>query len=85
MRLILLVEYPSHAKNVQLPSSHHSPLPSMTGGELFDHIVNETGPLPEEQVRQLSKTILEIVLYLHDQGIVHRDLKARHLTVLERI
>lgn len=46
----------------------------MSGGELFDRIV-EKGFYTERDASQLIHQILDAVKYLHDMGIVHRDLK----------
>lgn len=49
-----------------------------TGGELFDRIC-ELGKFTEKDARDLMKTVLEAVAYLHDHHIVHRDLKPENL------
>ncbi|CAG0884816.1 unnamed protein product [Cyprideis torosa] len=46
----------------------------VTGGELFDRIV-EKGSYTEQDAADLIRQVLEGVDYMHDQGIVHRDLK----------
>ncbi|XP_068952202.1 calcium/calmodulin-dependent protein kinase type IV [Petaurus breviceps papuanus] len=50
----------------------------VTGGELFDRIV-EKGYYSERDAAQAVKQILEAVAYLHAHGIVHRDLKPENL------
>ena len=47
---------------------------SVTGGELFDRIV-EKGSYTERDASDLIRQVLEAVDYMHDKGIVHRDLK----------
>jgi len=46
----------------------------VTGGELFDRIV-EKGSYTERDASFLIRQVLEAVDYMHDKGIVHRDLK----------
>lgn len=53
-------------------------VPSVTGGELFDRIV-EKGSYTEKDASLLIKQILEAVDYMHSQGVVHRDLKVRRI------
>jgi len=50
----------------------------VTGGELFDKIV-EKGSYTENEAIQLVKKIVSAVEYLHNIGIVHRDLKPENL------
>lgn len=44
------------------------------GGELFDRIVSKTF-YTEKEARDLVRTLLGTVKHLHDQKIIHRDLK----------
>ena len=46
----------------------------VTGGELFDRIL-EKGQYTERDASEVVRQILDAVAYLHDAGIVHRDLK----------
>lgn len=46
----------------------------MSGGELFDRIV-EKGFYTEMDASRLIRQVLDAVNYLHSMGIVHRDLK----------
>ncbi|KAG2464505.1 KCC4 kinase, partial [Polypterus senegalus] len=55
----------------------------VTGGELFDRIV-ERGYYSERDAAHVIKQILEAVAYLHDNGVVHRDLKPENLLYADR-
>lgn len=48
------------------------------GGEIFDYLV-KNGRMSEPLARRIFKQILHAVNYLHQQGVVHRDLKAENL------
>lgn len=51
-----------------------------TGGELFDRIW-ERGVFYEKEASTVIRTVIEAVLYLHDQGIVHRGNFLKHSEV----
>jgi len=53
----------------------------VTGGELFDRIV-EKGSYTEKDASHLIRQILEAVDYMHEQGVVHRDLKVRQFYLI---
>lgn len=50
----------------------------VTGGELFDRIVQK-GSYTEIDAAHLIRQVLEAVDYMHEQGVVHRDLKVSRL------
>jgi len=51
----------------------------MAGKDMFDYIQKRNFMLSEERVKQLSVQIINAVRYLHDFGIVHRDLKLENV------
>ena len=53
-----------------------------SGGELYSQI-KEEGRLPEEEAKSLCSQIIEGLIYLHSNGILHRDLKLGNLLLSE--
>ncbi|CAG7729991.1 unnamed protein product [Allacma fusca] len=47
-------------------------------GEIFDHLVSN-GRMNEDEARRIFRQILIAVNYLHQNAVVHRDLKAENL------
>ncbi|KAG2392531.1 hypothetical protein C9374_011256 [Naegleria lovaniensis] len=50
-------------------------------GGSIDAIVKELGPLAESVVRNYTRQILFGLKYLHDKGIIHRDIKGANILV----
>lgn len=63
-----------HISHASFHPSEWISLSRVSGGELFDRIL-EKGFYTERDASKLIQQILDAVKYLHDMGIVHRDLK----------
>uniref|UniRef100_A0A453HQV9 non-specific serine/threonine protein kinase n=1 Tax=Aegilops tauschii subsp. strangulata TaxID=200361 RepID=A0A453HQV9_AEGTS len=50
----------------------------VTGGELFDTIVNH-GRMREDEARRYFQQLINAVDYCHSRGVYHRDLKPENL------
>ncbi|EGD72143.1 CAMK/CAMK1 protein kinase [Salpingoeca rosetta] len=65
------------------PDKLYLVLDYVSGGELFDRIVDE-GNFTEADASRITKQMTEAIQYLHEQGIVHRDLKPENLLFRDR-
>ena len=50
----------------------------MTGGELFDRIVDQ-GHFTEDQAKEATYKLLSALDYMHKQGVCHRDLRLANI------
>ena len=74
--IMRLIDCYEDAYNVHIVTERY------TGGELFDHIVNnthDTGCLDEADAVSIIKSLLQAVKHLHDKNIVHRDIKPENI------
>lgn len=55
-----------------------------SGGELRHHLLRQ-GPLAPEQAQDFMTQILEALAAIHDQGIVHRDIKPHNILFAQPI
>jgi calcium/calmodulin-dependent protein kinase I len=55
----------------------------MTGGELFDRIVQKSY-YNEKEARDVAKILFKAMQYCHERHVAHRDLKPENLLLLVR-
>jgi len=54
----------------------------LTGGELFDRIV-DVGHFSEKDAVEMTHKLVSAVMYMHEQGVVHRDLKPENMLMTD--
>ncbi len=52
-------------------------------GSLLKHL-SKFGPFPEASIRNYTRQVLEGVQYLHENHILHRDIKSANILVNSR-
>jgi len=62
-------------------STYYLVMERMSGGELFDRIVQKAY-YNEKEARDVCKIVLEAVRYCHENNVAHRDLKPENLLLL---
>ncbi|PKU40026.1 myosin light chain smooth muscle [Limosa lapponica baueri] len=62
----------------------YSVFPRVSGGELFERIIDEDFELTERECIKYMKQISEGVQYIHKQGIVHLDLKPENIMCVNK-
>lgn len=81
IRVLRRLDHPNVVKLLEAyesKSSVYLVMELVTGGELFDRIV-EKGSYTEKDAADLIKQVLSAVAYMHSSGVVHRDLKPENL------
>jgi serine/threonine protein kinase len=68
-----------HLEDVyEVPERIYMVMEVMSGGELFDYVV-EKGTLSEEEASTFIRQITSAIAYMHSRGVIHRDLKPENL------
>jgi len=83
MEILQRVDHPNIIKlheMIEAENKLYFVMELVTGGELFDRIV-EKGSYSEEDAKVLVRKIVGAIEYLHKQDIAHRDLKPENLLV----
>jgi calcium/calmodulin-dependent protein kinase I len=62
----------------ETPKKIYMVLELLSGGELFDRVV-EKGSYSEKEASEVIRDVALAIKYIHEQGIVHRDLKPENL------
>ena len=57
---------------------------SISGGELFERIIAEDFELTERECIKYMRQIVEGVCFVHEQGIVHLDLKPENIMCVNK-
>jgi calcium/calmodulin-dependent protein kinase I len=67
----------------ETPNNLYLVMDLCTGGELFDRIC-EKGSYYEEDAADIIRIVCDTIKYLHEENIVHRDIKAENLLFKSR-
>jgi len=81
VEILLKIEHPNIIKLLDLfdtPEKLYLVMEIVTGGELFDRIV-EREQYSESDAKEVMRQLLNAIEYIHSKDIVHRDLKPENL------
>lgn len=84
--LLKILKHPNIVKYhgfVKTSTSLNVFLEFCSGGSLRQLYKRLGHGLPEQQIIQYAKAVLQGLEYLHDQGVVHRDVKAANVLIIE--
>lgn len=57
----------------------------LVSGRTLAQILQSEGSLKVARCRELMRSLLEVLVYSHHQGVIHRDLKPSNLMILDEI
>lgn len=81
VQVLRMVEHPGIVQlleTVKDAGKYYLVLEDLSGGDLFDRI-EQNGPFKEEDAGPLVRQVVSAVNFLHEKGIVHRDIKPDNL------
>jgi len=84
VQIMMALSHPNVVKAMDIfeePEHFYVVMELITGGELFDRIVGKQF-YKELEARNLAKTLLLAIKYIHDNNYVHRDLKPENLLLV---
>ena len=55
----------------------------MSGGELFDYVVQK-GTLTEEEASRIVRKVTSALVYMHSRNVIHRDMKPENLLLAHK-
>ena len=67
-----------------LPADHRSQIYMVTewfDGKRLRHLLNEQGKLSAERAMRIALNVCDVLTYIHNHGIVHRNLKPENILV----
>jgi len=67
--------------HVEGPKSRPYIVTEYLNGCTLAHLLEATKPLPEKDALKIAGLLCEAVQYLHDEGVIHRDLKPQNVMI----
>jgi serine/threonine-protein kinase len=80
----LRLNHPYILKFIHLEEEHRSRPYIVTEylrGYTLSHLLNSVRPMPERDAVKLASSVCEALSYMHENGVVHRDLKPQNIMI----